>query len=56
MGLVDGIVLLLICAASVGILAYMRRQKRKGKSCCGCAGCSGGCRQETPQKEGIECR
>ncbi|MCI8454035.1 MAG: FeoB-associated Cys-rich membrane protein [Lachnospiraceae bacterium] len=56
MSLADGIVLLMICLVSAGILVYMRRQKKEGKGCCGCAGCSGGCEQRISQKEGTKCR
>ena len=38
MGIADLVVLALVAAAVTAVLIYMRKLKKEGKSCCGCAG------------------
>ena len=59
MGVADITVLLLVGAATAGVVVYLRKQKKAGKSCCsGCSGCLSSCRVKTEaqSKEEMRCQ
>lgn len=51
MGFADIAVLFLVASAAAGVIVYLRKQKKAGKSCCsGCVGCSGCCSMRTGER------
>ncbi len=43
MSFADALLILVIAACVVLVVRRMIRNKKEGKSCCGCSGCSGSC-------------